>query len=505
MNAPKPLFRTASRGVAWSLVTSVLVIFASLLAHLALGWLLTEAEYGVYALAYASSDFLAVFRDGGVQLWLSRLTPRRFSRIEGHAFWLALGCSIATSLCLLVLAFIAGRVYGDDRITTYILILAGAFPWTAYSSVALAKLQVELKFRSMAAVKLVSALAKHSLVVSLAAMGWGPLSFALAFFGIVFLELAVYFAITQMKPWSVRPSIKWCAWTFRGSRWSLSGSFATAVLRQADYAILGLIATKAIVGYYFFAYQLAMVPLLLFSESLRRVIVPTFSQGFKGADKQKRVLEYAGVFLGGVAVVGLLGLAATAEPLEQILWHGKWAKSVWPIQFLCLAMPLHLAAFVVEMIAQSQGRFRLWTSAVFVRGIGFGVAALIAGWFGGATDPAVVAGVVAVYIAISSIAEIIVVARQLEISAGPLLQQMLPPYACAAMVWMAMSLVRLPDTYSPVLAFLIRGFAFVLATSLLWGLFSRRTIFSLLDMVAKSLGPRQSTTSYDPQSASTRS
>jgi len=111
-------------------------------------------------------------------------------------------------------------------------------------------------------------------------------------------------------------------------------------------------------------------------------------------------LSYVGVFLGAIATIGLLGLGVTAGPFEQLLWGGKWTSAVRPIQLLALAMPLHLASMVVEMLAQSQGRFRLWTAAVFVRGVGFGVAAFLAGWLGGARDPSFVAGVMSLYIAV---------------------------------------------------------------------------------------------------------
>lgn len=470
MNESRPLFRVASRGVAWSMVASATVLLASSLAQFVLGLLLDETDYAVYALAYASSDFLVVFRDGGVQLWLSRLDTRRFRRFEGHAFWLATVCSVVTSLLLVALALVVSRpeFFDDSRIRTYLLVLASAFPWTAYSSVAQAKLQVELRFRTMAIIKVVSGITRHGLVITLAYFGWGALSFAIAFFAIVFLELVAYYLATRIQPWRTRFSLRRSCSIFRSARWSVGGALATAVLRQSDYVVLGLIASKVVVGCYFFAYQIAMQPVMLFSESLRRVVLPTFSSRFKGVADQARLLRYVGVFVGGIATTGMVGLAVVAAPLEAMLWGGRWARSVPAIEFFSLVMPLHLAGFVVEMVTQSQGRFRLWTSAVLLRGLGFGAAAGLAGVLGETTDPGRVAAVVSVYIGVSAILQVVYMMRQLGASPLPFFASLLPPYLCALAVAVPWIYGDWLTAGSPVVHFFLRGFGFVGLLAALW-------------------------------------
>ena len=58
--------RAAVRGAAWFLLASTAAQSLSLLTQLALGYLLAEEEFGVYALALSFSSLIVILRNGGM-------------------------------------------------------------------------------------------------------------------------------------------------------------------------------------------------------------------------------------------------------------------------------------------------------------------------------------------------------------------------------------------------------------------------------------------------------
>jgi O-antigen/teichoic acid export membrane protein len=411
----------------------------SLLTQVALGWLLTNRDFGIYAISIAFADFLRVFRDGGVGLWLARLAPDEYDRKAGQAFWLSVICSIIASVALSLAAFPVGVIYREPQVTHLILILAASFPLGAYSTVAAPYLQVQLRFRSMSIVRLITAVIRYGLIVVLALLGFGPYSFVIPVVFAMLFEIVCYRSLTGRRLWRTQFNKSECWQLLKTSNWSLGGSVSTAVLRQIDYAVYGLVATAPIVGIYFFAYQLTMQLVLLFSESLRRVVLPVFHRVGDDPKQQQRGLSLSAAFLGLIAGPAMYLLMAVGPDVESVLWRGRWATAVPSIQILALVMPLHLTAFFVEMLAQSRGYFRLWTLTVLIRGLGIGVATLVGAWLGGINDPSRVSLAVGIYLAVTAIVEVIFILHQIQLSAAPLLNRLLPILVTAALLAMASS------------------------------------------------------------------
>lgn len=246
------------------------------------------------------------------------------------------------------------------------------------------------------------------------------------------------YALTRFAPWQSRPHWGRVHTIFRESRWVFSGTFASSLFRQVDYLVLGLLASAATVGVYFFAFQLAVQPLLLFGQSLRRVLIPTFSLAGIDTERRLRAVVRSAAFIGLIASGLFLLFALLAGMIESVLWRGRWQAAVPAMRWLAAAMPLHLFALLTRMIAQSDGRFRLWGAVVLGRSVGLGLTV-----FGAASvwpdRPTPIAIAVALYLASSSIVEATYVMRRLRIAIRPVLEVVVPPYAFSVAVAVACS------------------------------------------------------------------
>ncbi|HEY6565771.1 MAG TPA: oligosaccharide flippase family protein, partial [Pirellulaceae bacterium] len=424
-------FAVAGRGFAWSFAASGLVLVASLVSQLILGWYLTSSDFGVYAIALACANLITVFRDGGIGRWLIAKSPEEFSRDVPKAHAVIVLSSWLIAAILALVAPLAGHVYHHDGVTRVMWILAAAVPVSAYAVVAGAQLQVEYRFAELAGIKVASALVRYGASVALAVAGWGPQSFAWPVLFCGLLEYVLY-------RWRAKLAVSARQWQWADareilgeSRWSVAGAFAASVMRQSDYAVLGLVATQATVGTYYFAFQLALQPVLLFTESLRKIVIPMFGRIAGDRARESRSLARAGILAGMLGAPPLLLLAVIARPLEQWIWNGRWEVAVVPMQLLACAMPFHFLALFAESAAISRGRFRLWTITVLTRGIGAGIAAWLAGIWSGPTQVNAITATMAWYLGVSAVIETAVMLRSLRLPSFALWRSFLPVYGSA--------------------------------------------------------------------------
>lgn len=410
------------------------VMTISLVAQILLGWLLIDRDFGVYAIAMAFHHVFRVCTDGGVGLWLARLSQDEYDRDCGHAFWLASGLSTIVAAIVALLAIPISRLYGEPQIALLLWVLAAAMPINALRIVLLPGLQVHLKFRTLAQVKLISALVRFSMVVGLAFAGFGALSFVIPIVAVTILESLAYFISLQIPVWQTKFRWSKCKRILSESCWSLAGTLTEALTAQVDYAVLGLVATTEVVGIYFFAYQLTIQLVLLFSESLRKVILPVFTRVEEGSEAESRGLRISASFVGIVAAPAMLLLTTVAEPLESLLWNHRWESAVGPMQLLAAVMPAHLVSIFAEMLTQSRGKFRLWAGMILVRGLLFAAVVFGAGAYNSDQDVTRITGWLAAYIGIAAIAEMIVLFRGNRLDWRSFLAGFLPPYLAAASV-----------------------------------------------------------------------
>ena len=486
----RSLMTMATRGVAWSLSSSVAVMSISLAAQIILGWLLTDHDFGVYAYAIAFYHIFRVCTDGGVGLWLARLRQDEYDRECGHAFWLASSLSVVLAALVAIIAIPVSKLYAEPEVAKLLWVLAAALPFNAIRVVLLPGLQVHLKFQSLAVIKFVSAVVRYSMVVGLAVAGFGPLSFVIPVLVITLLEDVAYFASLRIPVWRTRFSWRNIKRILSESCWSLAGTVPEAIGSQIDYAVLGLVVSTEVVGVYFFAYQLTIQMVMLFSESLRRVILPVFARVERGSEGERRGLRLSSSFLGIVAAPAMLLLVALAEPIETLLWRGRWESAVLPMMLLAAVMPLNLMSIFAEMLVQSRGRFRLWATAVLVRGLLFGVVAYAVGLLTGGTDVGEVTFWLAAYVAAAAVFETIVLLHGIGLNAASFFARFVPPFVVAALL--VVGVLALADGGPPSLwTILVRTSSFVIVMALLV-----KTLFeqSLNDVIATMMRMRPRST-----------
>ena len=374
------LLRHLASGTLWLGSSSGITLVLSVVSQVVLGWLLVENDFGVFAVALGLTAFVEAFKDGGIGHWLIQRPREAFEESLAQSFWTAVGFSIAVALVLAAVAPLAGTLYGDTEITWVVLVIALSMPLSSYWTIASARLTIDLRYRTLAAISVGFALIRTGLAIVLAALGFGPLSFVIPLVvGHAFTTAAGYRA-TGLKPWHASRFNRAATVSLvRQTRWVMGGTLSTSLAERADYAILGLVVATPTVGLYYFAYQLPYRLAVLFYGQTGRVVVPLLVRLRDDTTRFRDAITRGAGLLGVASAPLFVGLALVTPDIEAVVWRGRWEDAVEPAQILALVFPLEVLYRYAAMTLRALGSFQRWTLVALLQGTGLAVVALGAG------------------------------------------------------------------------------------------------------------------------------
>jgi O-antigen/teichoic acid export membrane protein len=413
--------------MAWMTLNSALIKVGSIVTQIVLGLLLSHGDFGVYAIAISVAGLVTIFSGGGLAPILVRRAAD-YPAVRGPIFWMWLSFNVATGLLLFAGAPLAALIYHNGAICRILWIVAIAAPLSTPAGFYQAKLAADLRFKTIAWISSVSALARQALSILFAWAGLGAASFVLPMVFISLFEGIAGYVAVRDAPWRARPIMS--AWPnlFSSSRWVVLGSFASLLVVSGDYLTLGRLTTGDIVGIYFFAYQLAAQVQFLLGGNLQGVLLPVLGKLAGQPARQGSAFVRS---LNAVAVLSCpitLWIGVIAAPIEELFWHGRWEAAVPVITVLSLTMPFRMICAATKSALESNGRFRAYFLTALADGIANMVAAGIGAALGGLWSISIA---IAVYSAASGIFQAVVAAGLFQIRVADVLRGQAPPWVAA--------------------------------------------------------------------------
>ncbi len=417
----------AARGGAWMLLNTAWSRAGSIVSQVVLGWILLPQDFGLFAAAGAVALIARSFQDAGVRDFLVQ-RGSAYGKISVDAFWLALAVNISIAALLFAVSPLVAGAYGESELIVMLGIIALSVPlgtpWTIIS----AKLQIDLRFRSWAAILMLGALTQHGGMVVCAWLGFGALSFVLP---LPVMSIAMSIAgwlVTAEKPWSSRPNRDTWMPILAETKWLILAAAAAALFTQGDYLIVGAIVSTSVLGVYYFAYQIpAQVGAV--AASLGDVLLPVLVGAAGSPQRERDLLDRALGLLTVVTSAACVLIAVLMPRIEHLVWSNRWEEAVVPIQILALLMPFRLIYIVPKTALLSRGRFQFLSLALVVGGCGLVAAA----GTGASIDPNAksIALVVGGYLAVSVVAFSMLVLRSYGISPWRILKTVIGAWLVA--------------------------------------------------------------------------
>ncbi|MBV9251703.1 MAG: oligosaccharide flippase family protein [Acetobacteraceae bacterium] len=389
--------------------------------------LLSPREFGQIGLAYTVATIGMALVDTG----LDQVLVQRQRTVQ---VWVApaLGLTAVSGILgvfiLLVAAPIAAAAYREPAITGLVSILAVALPINAVSTIPSVLLKSAFRFETLAVIASGEILAIQVLTIGLILIGLGVYSFALPVPLLALIRTTVMWRVARPKisgDWQLR------RWKYLiGNSVNVSAArLITSAISQGDYTILGLMASSAVVGNYFFAFRLASQPLFMLAGNLSNVLLPTLSSLRGNLNAQAEAALTAAKLLGLIIMPLAFLEAALAEPALHLLFGVKWEAAVPLIQILSVSLAFDSIAWVAGALLLARGNFRATLVYMIAISPFFFVFVAIGGYIGSAIG--VACGVGLYYIGLSPVYAYCVF-RQHGISPSRLASLYLGPAALAA-------------------------------------------------------------------------
>ena len=332
--APQDIGRSLKRGAVWAIGSQIVVQAVRLVGVVLLARLLTPTDYGTAALAVTLASFSTTLGDFGFGTALVQAKTAS-QRWASTAFWCALGAgAIGWGLAALA-AYPAALALGDPEIAP--LLIAGGLTLLiiAAGSASNALLTRSMSFGVIQGAGVAAALLSMLAAIAAAALGAGPWALVLQQV-VVAVTMSAFFIVAAR--W--RPSIEFSHAAFRSlSRFAMPLTGA-AVLWALQALVTALLVGEFVgihaLGIWNFSMAIVVLPALLLSAPLARVIYAAFA---RMRDDPQRVAE---VWLNGLMLVGgvvlpvLVLLIALAPDLIPLAFGPQWIPAVSVVQILAV-------------------------------------------------------------------------------------------------------------------------------------------------------------------------
>nr|WP_316251146.1 lipopolysaccharide biosynthesis protein [Sphingomonas sp. JC676] len=351
--------------------------------------ILSPSDYGLFAMTQVVLVLLNMLNGYGLA---SALIQR--GEAGRHAQRQLFGMLILLNLGLGAIQFaaapLAAAYYRQPMVTDLLRVQALLYIATPFIALPYALLAREMDFRKQAQVNFVSAAAGALAALGGALAGWGVWTLVAA-------PIAL-FSVRAIGMTLAARSLMWPSFNFRGA-----GDMARFGAVMATGQIFWFLQSQAdvfIAGRQFDAHTLGIYTTSLFLTQIfvSKFVPPLNEVAFSAYARLKDDRAAVGkAFVKGAQIIMVvampfyMGLAATSDPLVQVVLGPKWMEAAPIVHWLALAMPMMTMQTLFAPASDACGRPGISARnaatgaallpVAFLVGIQWGIQGLIAAWF----------------------------------------------------------------------------------------------------------------------------
>jgi O-antigen/teichoic acid export membrane protein len=375
------LKQSALRATVWSGADVAARQGVQFLIAMVLARMLAPADFGLVALLLMFTGIANAIADGGFS---AALVQRRDTDHvdESTVFWVnaALGAILAVALCLAAPAI--ATFYRAAILEPLCNVMAIGIVCTSLTSIHTALLSKRLDFRTLASANLTGAMVAGAAAILAAYAGYGVWALVVQS---VATSAVTALVLWMRNPWRPAATVSRASLRrlFAFGGYHLCSNLLEAAYSRLYTVFIGRMGDARELGFYANADTVKQVPGGFIGTVLARVMLPMFSATASDPALLRRGVQLAirGSMLVNVPL--MLGIAAMAEPLLDLLFGPQWLPAAPILRVLCLAGLLYPVQVVNLQVLMSQGHSRLMFrlevakklvgTALIIVGAGFGV------------------------------------------------------------------------------------------------------------------------------------
>jgi O-antigen/teichoic acid export membrane protein len=443
----------------------------ALVAQAILGYLLTRADFGVFAIATSAATLVQSFRDGGLRLILIQRGPAHYERLSGPIFWMSLTCNTLAGAVLAIGGPVLAALYSDHRLMWILFVAAILLPAGTPLLISESRLRIDLRFGVLSKVVLLSSLGRYGVTIGSAALGAGPLSMAYGAAAATLVETAACYQAAPDQPWRRSPVFSSWMGLLAEGKWAILQIFGAGLVFWGAYVPMGLFVPKEVVGVYFFAFSIISISGYLIVTNVEAVLLPSVARlsAFPERRQQAMLRSVRGLVLTCTPLSLLVGVAYAS--LQRLVWPGgQWDASVIPLQIMAFTYPLFILHAIPRTVLTASGHFRQAATLMVLVGLGLMICAALGAWLG--HTPAAIAAYIGFVAAAAGTLVSCAVLKGYGISYAKTIGAIFPIWGALSAVALLVILLDtfewngLPLTVRGALAFAVTGSCFLLLARL---------------------------------------
>lgn len=336
--------------------TQAIIALIQLAATVVLARLLTPGDFGVIAMVLAISAFAGIFRDLGLST--AAVQAETLDHAQRNAlFWVNVAAGLGLSLLFAAASPLIARLYGRPELRGLALFLSMTFLLSSLGSQASALLRREFQFGRRAIAHISGAMVTTGLSITMALRGHGYWALAWGSVAGAAVTSMLLLSLSSFRPGLPRRSPGIGAF-FRFGGDVTAFELVNYFHRNLDNILIGRMAGASALGLYSRAYQLLMLPVVMFRNPIISVAYPALSR------LTRRPEEFRTYFLRSAFVLALVTMPLTAfmgvaaKPLVELVLGAQWTDAVPIFQMLAIGGFVQPAAGLRGAVMLSTGRTR---------------------------------------------------------------------------------------------------------------------------------------------------
>lgn len=361
------LSKLSPRSILMVLASAVFGRMSTALSQIVAAIYLSPKDFGVFATAVGITTLTTALRAGGTGNHVQTMTPAEFDADAGRffRFGMIFTCLGAAATGLAAAPFAArysqALDYPMQALLTATIVCGASFVIFNLNVFPRAKMISCLRLGEISSLDAAIGFVKFGATWALARSNFGPLALALPVLFAQVLETGWTWSRSGLSPSSLRVRGPWLARTFREMRLPLVMGVMVTLNTQTDSLVSSAFIPAAVLGFYYFASQLAAQPVNLVGNTLRALFTATTAQ-VRG-DREREDSSIRIVFSGAMVFMPLvtMSIPAVFESFERAAWQGKWADSRFPVLILSATLVYPTA---LQLVAAPIAGLRDWKLAI---------------------------------------------------------------------------------------------------------------------------------------------
>jgi O-antigen/teichoic acid export membrane protein len=380
---PGTMQTRATRAAALFAVMSIVSRLVLVGSNWALGSLLSENAFGINGMVGIASTLIWAFVSFGLDDVLVQ-RGRPSGLWESTTFSTALLISSAAAIGLMALAPVFAWAFDEPSVIGPLALVALSLPIASLSTVPGAKIHARMEFGFIVQWSFVELVLGQVMTIVLAFLGFGAYSFVLPVVAVM-IARAIAYNLHSPMAWKPIQRRSRRGKLLRKGAMAVGGKVASGIATQADYIVLAVMASTSALGFYYFAFRIAALPVRTIATSLASVLFPALSSYRGDPDRQSAAAIRAASLICWIVAPLCYFQMAVARPLLASVFGDKWLPSVPVIEFLSVGLCIEAVMAVARAYLGASGKFHVGFAYAVANGIGYFMACIIGAYFGSIT------------------------------------------------------------------------------------------------------------------------